>query len=128
MLDTLMGQLVTLRRPKLGSRSVSGKAEYDYVLAADETQVKVRCRIELRGRRTIDTRGAEIRTDAQMLYRQTGQPVVLIEDVVVTKDGRAWRVVAVDEQQMLFGGTTYGRIDLVKTEMPVKLDKDSNVS
>ena len=123
MLDLLMNQTVTLRRAKPGGLSLEGKIELAYVVDVDETQLELRCRIEGRGRRILDPRGVEIKSDAQMSYRVTGKPALKLEDVVVTKDGLAWRVVGLEEQEQMFGGAKYGRADLMRTEIPVVKDK-----
>jgi hypothetical protein len=123
MLDALMTETVTLRRPKPGTREVSGKVQLAEVLDEVECQVPLRCKIEARGRRVIDSRGVETRGDAQMVYRVTGKPEVLLEDFVVMKDGRTWKVISLEEQQMLAGGAKYGRADLQRTEIKLPLDK-----
>ena len=123
MLDALMNQTVTLRRAKPGGIDVNGRVELAYVVDVDETQMELRCRIEARGRRILDQRGVEIKADAQMSYRVTGKPALKLEDVVVTKDGQAWRVVSLEEQEQMFGGAKYGRADLMRTEIPVVKDK-----
>ena len=125
MFDTIYSDTVTLRRPKVGSLGVNGQPELEAVLDTDGTELVLRCRFESKGRKTIDNRGAEIRTDATLLYRISPTPVLQLEDFVVRKDRTGWKVVDIETQSILFGGAEYGRAGLMKTERTFPLDKDA---
>ena len=125
MFDVLYRDTVTIRRPKVGSLGVAGQPELERVLAVDETELVLKCRFESKGRKTIDNRGAEIKTDATLLFRVIGKPALQLEDYVVRPDRTGWRVVDIEEQSALFGGSTYARAGLMRTDRTFPLDKDT---
>lgn len=123
MLDLLMTDHVTLRRPVPGSREASGKVQLQQVLDVDETGLYLTCKFQARGRRIVDSKGVESRSDATLLYRVTDKPELRIDDIVVTSDGRSWRVAGLDTEKALFSTVSYGRADLMRSDRAVPPDK-----
>lgn len=125
MLDVLMTDQVTVRRAKPGSREASGKVQLEQVLDVDNTGLYLACKFQERGRRIVDSRGVESRSDATLLFRADAQLQLRAEDIVVTADGRAWRVAGLDTEKALFTRDLYGRADLVRSDRAVPPDKGS---
>jgi len=122
MIENLYRETVTLRRPKPGTRAIDASTEYEIVLGDGDLPVRVRCRIERRGRRLFTTQGVELQGDATMLFRKKDNAEVLVDDIVVDRNGDAWKVMNVDAQKLLWGMATHCRADLQSTVDPVPND------
>src|SRR3982751_6478478 len=117
MLDATFRETVTLRRARAGARGANGApAAYDLVRDGAEVAVRIRCRIERRRRRIFLDQGVEAEADATMLFRVTLPSVDLrTVDYVVDRNGEAFKVLGMDDQQSLFGSARYKRVDLRAT-------------
>lgn len=107
---------VQIRRLRRGSMGASGRPEYDLVKTqGDDAPLEIPCRIEERGRVTIDARQRQVRTDATMLYRPQGAQTLEAEDVVLRAGGAAYEVVGIETVKLPLTAEPYSRVDLVKT-------------
>jgi hypothetical protein len=122
MLDTMLRETVTLRRAKAGSRSVQNEVVYEILRDAAEIPIEVRCRIERRRRRIFSTAGVEEESDGTMLYRISSKVDIQTNDLVVDRNGQAYKILGFDEQSSLFGSASYRRADLRLTRLPVQED------
>lgn len=111
---------VTIRRPKAGTLSIGGRTEYEQVKnEGDETPVRIACKIQERGKVTLNAKQTTIKTDATMLYSPARAAVLKDGDIVVRKDGRAYEIVGMETTAGPWGGTLCSRVDLVKTQLQV---------
>lgn len=109
-------ETVKLRRPVKGTLGVDGSTQYEKPVHADDaSDVEVRCKIQERGRVTLDARQTSIRTDATLLYQPTELVKIQTGDFVVRADGAAYEVVGIEAMIAPWGGPPYARVDLVKT-------------
>ena len=120
MMSLLYRQTVTIRRPQAGSGLVDGAVTYKVVLDDEESPMRLRCRLERRARRLFTAQGAEVQTDATMLFIQKDATELFIDDVVVDQDSNAYKVVGLETQKALFGSRVSGRADLKATTDPVQ--------
>jgi hypothetical protein len=119
MFSATYTDLVTIRRPKKTGLGVTGRPEFGALVNADdETAIVVRCRIEERGRLTVDARQAQIRTDATLLYTPEGDARIQDGDFIVRGQG-VYQVVGIELVRAPWGGGFYGRVDLVKSSLDV---------
>jgi len=117
-------ETVTIRRPKKGTLNVGGRPEFDQpIYTDDESSVRVLCRIEERGRITIDERKREIKTDATLLYSPKGQATIEKGDLVVRSGLLAYEVIGIETLKDQWGQGSESRVDLVKTAMAVREDR-----
>jgi len=123
MLDLLFRDSVTLRRAS--GRTVRNEVVYKEVLDGAGGPLPIPCRIKRRKGRTITVRGQDITLDAELVCRRSSDnfPEIEVEDVVVAKDGDAYRIVTIDEDEQLFGSAKYLRMGLAHTHLPVEEDK-----
>lgn len=120
MFGTTYKESVTIRRAAAGTLGVSGRPEYEKVLHEDDqTPVAIVCKIQERGRITIDARQRQIKTDATLLYCPAGLAILLDNDIVVRADGRAYQIVGIETLTGQWGGAAESRVDLVKTTIAV---------
>jgi hypothetical protein len=109
-----------LWRPQKGTLGVTGEsARAKLIHEDDETPVIIRCKLEERGRVTIDARQRQVRTDATLLYSPEGKARIEDGDIVVC-EGAAYEVVGTETMRGPWGGATYSRVDLVKSALPVE--------
>jgi hypothetical protein len=111
--------LARIRRPKKEGLGVDGRPVYGQLKHADdESVIEVRCKIEQRGRLTVDARQANIRTDATLLYSPEGEAKIQDGDFVV--HGQAvYQVIGIETIRAPWGGLSYSRVDLVKSSLDV---------
>lgn len=124
MLDTMMRENVTLRRARAGSRTVKNEVTYDILRDDAEIPIVLRCRIERRRRRIFSAQGVEEESDGTMIYRVTSKVDVKANDLIVDRNGQAFKILGFDEQPSLFGSATYRRADLRLTRLPVEEGED----
>lgn len=114
-------EAVTIRRPKKGTLGIGGRPDYEQILASDdESAVRILCRVEERGRITIDARQKEIKTDATLLYCPSLIATIETGDLIVRSGLRAYEVVGVETLKDQWGQLREARVDLVKTAIGVK--------
>jgi hypothetical protein len=124
MLSLTFTETVTIRRQKPATMGASGRPDFVQVLQdGDETAVRLTCKIQERGRITIDARQRQIKTDATLLYCPTGKATLQDNDIVVRSGGRAYEVVGIETLLGQWGGPSCSRVDLVKTALPVTEDR-----
>jgi hypothetical protein len=117
MFSATYTDLVKIRRPKKTGLSVDGSPAYGQLKHPDdETPVEVRCKIEQRGRLTVDARQASIRTDATLLYSPEGEAKIRDGDFVI-RGTDVYQVVGIESMRAPWGGGTYSRVDLVKSSL-----------
>lgn len=115
---------VTIRRAVAGSLGVGGRPEYAQLLHEDdETAVRIVCKVQERGRTTIDARQRQIKTDATLLYTPSGVATLKDSDIVVRNSHLAYEVVGIETLSGQWGTPAGSRVDLVKTALPVKGDR-----
>jgi hypothetical protein len=115
---------VTIRRAVAGTLPVNGRPEYSQVLHADDqTAVRISCKIQEKGRLTIDARQRQIKTDATLLYMPTLRATLLLHDIIVRAGDSAYEVVGIETLSGAWGCPSRSRVDLVKTAMPVQEDR-----
>ncbi len=115
---------VTIRRAVQGSLGVAGRSQYAQVLHEDdETAVRLVCKIQERGRITIDSNKRQIKTDATLLYSPAGVSVLQDSDIVVRNGHIAYEVVGIETLNGQWGTPAGCRVDLVKTALPVLEDR-----
>ncbi|MGH9462003.1 MAG: hypothetical protein ACRD1X_12340 [Vicinamibacteria bacterium] len=124
MIESLYRETVTLRRPKAATRQVDGSTDYEIVVDEAQYPVRVRCRIERKGRRIFTNQGVELQSDAAMVFRQKDGSTVRKDDIVVDRNGEAWKVLDLEELRQLFGPNTYARAGLQSTVDPVPHDEE----
>lgn len=113
MLDVTFTDSVTVRRAKAGSRTVSNSVQYDELKDEGGFPLPIRCRIERRKRRIHNVEGAELDADATLVYRKDKAPQLQIEDLIFTKRKEVFRVLTLEEANLLFcGKAVYGRLAL----------------
>lgn len=122
MLETLFRETVTLRRLAAGTRAVDGVAEYSTVVDADDVPIEIRCRIERRRRRILSKEGVELEGDATMMLKRPTSTEISEEDVVVDRNGQAWKILRVERAEAFFGAGEYMRLDLQETTIAVPAD------
>jgi len=117
-------EAVTIRRPKKGTLGIGGRPDYEQLLNADdESSVRVMCRVEEKGRITVDARQREIKTDATLIYSPEGRATIQNGDLVVRAGNRAYEVVGIETVKDQWGTAFESRVDLVKTAIPVQEDR-----
>lgn len=118
-------EAVTIRRPKKGTLGIGGTpTEFEQVLhPEDESSVRVLCRVEERGRVTVDARQKEIKTDATLIYTPDGRATIQNGDLIVRSGSRAYEVVGVETVKDQWGTLYESRVDLVKTAVAVQEDR-----
>lgn len=120
MLDLLFNETFTVRRAS--TRTATN--DTTYAEPTDEpggAAVPILCRIERKGRRTYDRDGVQLASDATLIYRKQDVPALQVQNLVVS-GGETYRILALEEQPMLFAGVTYVRADLARTRTPVPGD------
>jgi hypothetical protein len=119
MLDALFRETVTLRRLAVGTRQTDGAAGYEIVVDDAEVPVQIRCRIERRRRRLITKEGVELEGDATMVLKRPASIEISEEDVVVDRNGQAWKILRKESSDSFFGAGEYFRLDLQETTIEV---------
>ena len=112
MLDILLKDKVTVRRA--GARDVRNNITYTQLTDSKGHPTHVTCKLDKRRRRIFSTDGVEMESDATMVYRVQGNPIVMLEDLVYF-DGTSYKIIAFAEQNMLFSAFNYVRADLQLT-------------
>jgi hypothetical protein len=117
-------EAVTVRRPKKGTLNLGGRPEMAQLLHSDdESAVRVMCRIEERGRITIDARQRDIKTDATLIYSPDGLAAIEKDDIIVRSGHRTYEVVGIETVKDQWGVAFESRVDLVKTAIAVQEDR-----
>lgn len=122
MLDVLFNESITIRRPT--GRTAANAITYEQAKNEDGTGIVVRCRIEETRRRVIGTDGIQTESDATMVFRVNGNPVIGLEDVVIRDSGTAYRVIGINAQQAIGTPYKYARLDLALTKQLVPEDEE----
>lgn len=118
MLESLYRQTVRIMRLKAGSSDGTGAAVYEELLDGVESSmapVPLKCKLDEIGARGVTKEGAEQRYDGTMLFVVQALPNVLLHDIVVTEDGRKFRVERIESTRPIGSRKTYGNAKLNRT-------------
>ncbi len=116
MLDVDFKNVVTLRKPRPGSRKNATEVEWDPVLGTDNEPVRIKCRFKRSGVKNFSLQAGEEQSDATMLFRKTSAKDVLRENLVVDVNGDAYKVLRFREEEDLELSTVYKQVELKKVD------------
>ena len=122
MLESLYRQKVRIMRLEAGSSSGDGAGTYAELLdgiPSSLAPVPLRCKLDEVGSRGVTQQGAEQRYDATMLFVVQALPNLLLHDIVVTEDGRKFRVERIESTRPVGSRKTYGNAKLNRTTTAV---------
>ncbi len=122
MLDADFKNVVTLRKPRVGSRKNASDVVWDKVLDAANSPVRIKCRFRRRGSMDLSTQEGQNKSDATMIFRVTSRQDVTRENLVICDRGEAYRVTSVTEEEDLELSTTYKQLQLQRIDKTFQED------
>ncbi len=119
MFSAFYRQAVRIMRLKASSADGSGAVVYEEVLNAAGAPLPLKCKLEEIAGRAVTLQAAEETRDATMLYKVGTAPDVRLQDVVVTAEGRRFRVNRIESNRALGSRAVHARASLSRVVVDV---------